>query len=50
MTTPVITELCPGCLADKELLGICPDCGYDERLKRGPLALPHRMLRHQANN
>ena len=47
MTTPATTELCPGCFADKGLVNVCPHCGYDESLKRGPLVLPHRTLLHQ---
>ena len=37
-------ELCPGCFADKGTASICPHCGYDESLKRGPLVLAHRTL------
>ena len=37
---------CPGCFAAKGDAGICPHCGYDESLKRGPLVLPHRTLLH----
>lgn len=36
--------LCPGCFKDKGGLTICPHCGYDESLKRGPLPLPHRTV------
>jgi formylglycine-generating enzyme required for sulfatase activity len=43
-TTPASTNLCPGCFADKGLVNVCPHCGYDESLKRGPLVLPHRTL------
>ena len=39
-------ELCPGCFNGKGNTSICPRCGYDEGLKRGPLFLPHRTLLH----
>lgn len=39
-------HLCPGCFADKGNASLCPQCGYDENLKRGPLVLPHRTLLH----
>jgi serine/threonine protein kinase len=45
-SAPATTELCPGCFADKGLVNVCPHCGYDESLKRGPLVLPHRTLLH----
>ena len=37
---------CPGCFSGKGDASICPQCGYDESLKRGPLVLPHRTLLH----
>ncbi len=40
------TSLCPGCFADKGSAALCPHCGYDESIKRGPLILPHRTLLH----
>ncbi|POZ52300.1 serine/threonine protein kinase [Methylovulum psychrotolerans] len=36
--------LCPGCFQDKGGATVCPHCGYDEALRRGPLVLPHRTL------
>jgi len=47
MTSAAYAELCPGCLTAKGTASICPHCGYDESLKRGPLVLPHRALLHQ---
>ena len=47
MTSVAFAELCPGCLTAKGTASICPHCGYDESLKRGPLVLPHRALLHQ---
>jgi serine/threonine protein kinase len=38
--------LCPGCFAEKGNASLCPHCGYDESLKRGPLVLSHRTLLH----
>ena len=39
-------ELCPGCFNGKGNTSICPRCGYDESLKRGPLILAHHTLLH----
>ena len=47
MTNAVVfTSLCPGCFANKGNASLCPHCGYDESLKRGPLVLAHRTLLH----
>ena len=46
-STTEYADLCPGCLTDKTSISLCPHCGYDESLKRGPLVLPHRALLHQ---
>ncbi len=46
MTAAAITEFCPGCFADKGTASLCPHCGYDKSLKRGPLVLAHRTLLH----
>ena len=45
-STAAFSPLCPGCFAEKGKTGICPHCGYDESLKRGPLVLAHRTLLH----
>jgi len=45
-TTTEHAQLCPGCFTAKGNASICPQCGYDESLKRGPLVLPHRTLLH----
>ena len=45
-STAAFTELCPGCFAEKGTASLCPQCGYDESLKRGPLVLAHRTLLH----
>jgi formylglycine-generating enzyme required for sulfatase activity/serine/threonine protein kinase len=44
MTDPSPDALCPGCFAEKGGASPCPHCGYDERVARGPLLLPHRTL------
>jgi len=36
--------LCPGCFREKGGAAVCPYCGYDESVRRSPLALPHRTL------
>ena len=47
MTNAVVfAALCPGCFAEKGNASLCPHCGYDESLKRGPLVLSHRTLLH----
>ena len=32
---------CPGCFQPKSDTPVCPQCGYDESLRRSPLVLPH---------
>ncbi len=44
MTFAAFAQLCPGCFADKGTASLCPHCGYDDSLKRGPLVLAHRTL------
>ena len=47
MTTPTAyATLCAGCFAEKGTASVCPQCDYDESLKRGPLVLSHRTLLH----
>jgi len=38
---------CPGCFQEKPDAAVCPRCGYDESLKRSPLALPHHTRLYQ---
>ena len=42
--TAAYAERRPGCFAAKGSASVCPHCGYDESLKRGPLVLAHRTL------
>ena len=39
-----IETFCPGCFQDKGASAICPACGYDERSRLSPIALPPRSL------
>ena len=36
--------LCPGCVAEKGAVAVCPFCGYDESERRTPLVLPYRAV------
>ena len=44
MSNTAFAHICPGCFADKGSASACPNCGYDDNQKRGPLVLPHRTL------
>ncbi|HOT00061.1 MAG TPA: protein kinase [Acidobacteriota bacterium] len=39
-----IESYCPGCFHEKGTAPICPTCGYDERSRTSPIALPPRSL------
>jgi TonB family protein len=36
--------LCPGCFSEKGTAPVCPGCGFDERRRTSPLALPPRTV------
>ncbi len=44
MPSPLFSNLCPGCFADKGESAVCPHCNYDESAPRGVLVLPHRTV------
>ncbi|HQP72882.1 MAG TPA: serine/threonine-protein kinase, partial [Acidobacteriota bacterium] len=39
-----IESYCPGCFHEKGTAPLCPACGYDERSRTSPIALPPRSL------
>ena len=46
MSSTAFAHICPGCFADKGNARTCPQCGYEDNQKRGPLVLPHRTVLH----
>ena len=37
-------NMCMGCMKEKGVASVCPQCGYDESVPPGPLALPVRTI------